>query len=90
MSPVETIAELKKVAGFSEVYHTTSFRCFRHAKDGGVQEVTVEIYDAGPDVDEDLRYSCAAHSDDGKVASGNPGATIGVALATVHWWDLDK
>jgi len=43
----QVIGELKKYAGFSEIYHKTSFRCIRRAKNGETQEVAVDILDAG-------------------------------------------
>lgn len=87
MDPIDAIAEIKNVAGFYEVYHKTTFKCYRRAKDGDPQEVTVEILDAGPEVNK--RFHCKATSKDGKRASGNPGATIGDVLYTLHWQDLD-
>jgi len=35
------------------------------------------------------RFRREAKSDDGKDASGNPTERIGVALAVVHWYQLD-
>ncbi len=32
----------------------------------------MDILDAGPDVNKQLRYHCVAMSEDGKMASGNP------------------
>jgi hypothetical protein len=89
MDPVSLIPELLKVANFFEVYHKTAFKCYRNAKNGAVQEVLVEIQDAGPAAG-GSRYSCVATSEDGKVARGNPGPSIDVVLATVHWGELDE
>jgi hypothetical protein len=87
----EIIATLKDVGKLFEVNQLTKvFKCYRNDKQGGVQMVTVELYDAGPDSDPQLRYHCVAKTDTGKSASGNPGPSIAVVLATVHWWDLDK
>ena len=90
MSEAEIINHLKRVSGFFEVYHKTSFECYRKAKDGSEQEVLVEILDAGPDVDPQRRYQCVATTKDGKIATGNPAASIDVALSIVHWHDLDN
>lgn len=91
MSEAEIINHLKKVSGFLEVYHKTSFECSRKAKDGSEQEVLVEILDAGPDVEKpQLRYQCVATTKDGKIATGNPADSIDVALSIVHWHDLDN
>lgn len=86
---LEGLAGIQKFAGFFEVYHKVSFQCYRKAKDGRVQEVLVEIHDSGPDHSPN-RYHVVATSVDGRSASGNPGDSIDVALAFVHWWELDK
>ncbi len=90
MSEAEIINHLKRVSGFFEVYHKTSFECYRKAKDGSEQEVLVEILDAGSDVDPQRRYQCVATTKDGKIATGNPAASIDVVLSLVHWQDLDN
>lgn len=90
MSEAKIIKRLKELTGSSEVYHKTSFECYRKAKDGNAQEVLVEILDAGPDVDPQLRYQCIAKTKDGKTATGNPAASIDDVLSIVHWYDLDK
>ena len=89
MNEVEIMKRLKEVAGFFEIYHKTSFTGYRNTGSGKTQEVSVDILDAGPEAG-DSRYSCCATSDDGKTASGNPGASIDLVLATVHWYNLDK
>jgi len=86
---LDGLREIRKFAGFFEVYHRTSFQCYRNAKSGAVQEVTVEIFDAGPDHSPN-RYHVVATAADGKAASGNPGDSVNVALAFVHWWEFDK
>jgi hypothetical protein len=89
MTEENTINLLKNV-GFFEVYHITSFECYRKAKDGTTQEVVVEILDAGSDVNPELRYQCVARTKDGKMASGNPASSIDDVISTVHWYDLDR
>lgn len=88
MEYVEIIEKLKTKAGFFEVYHRDTFKCYRNKKSGGVQEVTIEVLDAGP-AQASSRYSVVATSKDNKGASGNPASTIEEALAFVHWWTLD-
>jgi hypothetical protein len=83
------IGRLKKVTGSYEVHHKTSFQCFRRAKDGSDQDVTVEIWDAGPDVNPNLRYTCVAKAVDGRSATGNPDFSIDAVLTHVHWSELD-
>jgi hypothetical protein len=80
---------LKKTNTFFETYHVTTLQCYRNTKAGGVQEVRVEILDAGPDYSGG-RYQVHATTKDGKAASGNSMADIEAALAVVHWGDLDK
>ena len=89
MTPENIIEKLKELDGVSEVYHIVStFKLYRTTKKGGTQKVTVEILDAGANVSE--RYHCWVTSDDGKTATGNPQSSIGYALMTTHWDDLDK
>ena len=70
-----------------EAHEVRTFRAYRNSKDGGVQEVTIEILDAGP-TKPDNRYRCVARAGD-KSASGNSAESISTVLAMVHWWDLD-
>ena len=85
MNPTEMIAELMTVGDFFKVHHKTSFRCWRNEG----QEVLVEIEDAGPSKP-DVRYSCVATTEDGKMATGNLGPTIEGVLVSLHWYELDK
>ena len=80
---------LLKIPGFFETYRKKTFTAARHRKDGGEEMVTIEVTDGGPSA-EDTRFSCVATSAGGKVCSGNSASTIEQALATVHWWELDK
>jgi len=89
MDTRKVLAELKKLAGFFEVYQKTTFSCVRHDKNGNTQEVDVDICDAGPDADPLLRYSCVARSQGEKMATGNPDSSICEALHGVHWHHLD-
>ncbi len=88
MNPIDAIVEIKQVAGFYEVYHKSVFLGYRTGKDGEPQRVTIEILDAGPEAP-GKRYHCKATSEDGRKATGNPGATVGEVLYTLHWQDLD-
>ena len=82
------IAYLNKLPRLFGAAHVTTVKCYRETADGRTQEVTVEILDVGPEV-EDGRYSCVARSDDGKAASGNPADRVEVVLSSVHWSDLN-
>jgi hypothetical protein len=81
-------AELEK-RNFFEVYEVTTYKGFREPQGGGVQEVTVEVWDRGPDFGE-LRFSVKATDDEERLATGNPGSTLENAIMNVHWFDLDK
>ncbi len=89
MNTGEVISELKKRANFFEVYHKTNFECIRTDKNGRTQTVEVSIFDAGPDVNPQLRYHCVAKTEDGKMATGNPESSIDMLLLHVHWNNLD-
>lgn len=89
MDSYRAINELRKHAGFFEVYEVTTFQAYRRTKAGGTQDVKIEILDAGPDADQE-RYMCIATSDDGKTAAGNSADSIDVAVAIVHWYKLDQ
>jgi hypothetical protein len=84
----EALARLKGL-GFLDAYHVTTFKAIHRKKSGGVQAVTVEIYDAGWTHDTATRYRCVARSDDGKVVAGNDAASITAALSLVNWDDLE-
>jgi hypothetical protein len=85
------LRKVKKLTASYEVHYlVASLKCYRRTASGQEQEVTVQIYDAGPDVNPSLRYSVMATSDDGKSATGNPDSTIEMALAHCHWNELDK
>ena len=91
MEVENTIATLKGLKGpkIFEVYHCTTFKGYRERRDGVNQELTIEIFDAGPDVGSGNRYSCAVTAANGKKAIGNAAESIDVALSIVHWGDLD-
>ena len=84
----DALAVLKETIGVFEIYQVSTFRMYRKPKGGGVQELTVEVWDAGPQ--EPSRYHVIATTEDGREASGNAGSTIQEAIAFVHWGDLDK
>lgn len=70
-----------------EAHEVRTFRAYRNSKNGGVQDVTIEILDAGPTKPAN-RYRCIARAGN-KSASGNSADSISTVLALVHWWDLD-
>jgi hypothetical protein len=46
----DVIAQLNRLPRTHSTLHVNMFKCFRETADGRSQEVTVEIYDGGPDV----------------------------------------
>jgi len=80
---------LKQNANVVELYQKTTFTGFSEDKNGIVQEVELDILNAGPNRPEH-RYRCIARSEDGKMATGNPESTIDMALLHVHWNNLDN
>lgn len=90
MTDQEIIEELAKIDGVFEVYQVVSrFQLHRNAKDGNVQEITVEVFDAGLTANEAMRYHVFARANDGRTATGNPDSSIEMALMHMHWEHLD-
>jgi len=85
----EIVTRLKQNANVVELYQKTTFTGFSEDKNGIVQEVELDILNAGPNRPEH-RYRCIARSEDGKMATGNPESTIDMALLHVHWNNLDN
>ncbi len=72
------------LTGLSDVCHVTTFKAYR-----GNDRITVEIEDYGDD-SAPRQYRCYARAEDGRYATGNPAESPAMAIATAHWWDLDK
>ena len=89
MNVADVMKQLKKDAGFYEIYHKTSFWGYRNKANEESQEVSVDILDRGSEVG-DQRYSCVATTSDGKMATGNNYPSVDLAISGVHWYDLDK
>jgi hypothetical protein len=88
MDDDEMLRKLTEVGGFAELYRITTFKGYRTNKRGQTYEVTVELYDRGPD--HQYRYHIVATDEFGHMATGNPDATINDAIAFTHWENLDK
>ncbi len=88
MNEEDIMKQLKKEAGFFEIYHKTSFWGYRRNAKGEDQTVAVDILDMGSGTG-DNRYSCVATTEDGKMATGNPASSIDVAISIVHWQEFD-
>jgi hypothetical protein len=89
MRDTDLFGSLRQVEGVVEVYQKTSFQCYRRGKAGRVQEVQVDILDAGADASSGSRYTCVAHAASGKATVGKPGPSVDAALATINWGSLD-
>ncbi len=88
MDDEQVIRDLKEDSGIFEVYRKHVFECVRDPGDGEIQTIDVTIFDAGEDVDPQLRYRCTAMTQDGKMATGNPADSVDMAIRIVHWQDL--
>jgi hypothetical protein len=91
-SPEYMLERLKRVPALrdSELFQVTTFHAHRTRKDGILQEVTIEILDAGESADPRYRFQCNARGDDGRSATGNPEATVDTVISVVHWAELDR
>lgn len=77
-----------QMSGVLQVQLKKEYLVQRKLENDDVQKVTVEILDAGPNVDPQRRFKCIARAADGRTAAGNSAKTIETALALVHWRDL--
>lgn len=79
---------LRKASGISDLSRVTQFAGSRDLPSGQTREVRIEVWDRGPG--SDARFHVEARDDDGRFATGNPSSDLSVAIATVHWFDLDS
>jgi hypothetical protein len=91
IDPQEVMNELvlSKLTGIYSASHRMKFRCERNRADGEGQSVDVELSELRAD-DNGPRFQASARTGDGKQAHGNIEGTIKMALAVVHWYELDK
>jgi hypothetical protein len=79
----DTIMHIEKELGMSETYRVTTFEGIRENADGRMQEITLEVLDAGKDA-ENQRYAVnvrfEGRRDD---IVGNPAPTLDEALSDV-------
>ncbi len=88
MNQQETIDFLYELNGIGEVYAVYTFQCTRQSKTGAIELVEIEIKDAG-DSGDLPRYMVSARNES-KSTSGNSSDDLHVAIAGVHWWELDE
>lgn len=84
----QILASLRKgmeTNGGAQVHH---YRFDRTTADGSLQEVHVEIHDAGA-TSPTNRFQVMAYGSDGATCSGNPEQELETAIALTHWFALD-
>lgn len=89
MAGLESLDILKTAAGAYEAYLRTEYIVYRKNREGVVQEVRIEVLDAGPAM-APIRFHVQAKADNGRTATGNPSESLEIALATLHWEELDR
>lgn len=87
---VEVIEALKKHGNVREIYEVTRFEGCRKVRGGETHSIAIEIMDAGPQADSQMRYVCQLKTHDGQTKSSNPEETIEMAISMAHWMDLDS
>jgi hypothetical protein len=90
MNKDQVISYINSISGFRDTTHKTSFTANRKARDGSDQEVHIDIFDSGTEVDPQSRYACEARTKDGRMATGNPASSVSDVLLTMHWHNLDQ
>ncbi len=77
----DTIRRIEKVLGMSETFQVSTFEGIRERADGSLQEITVEVLDAGKGAGA-RRYAINLRFEDGADGIvGNPAATLDEALS---------
>lgn len=84
LSAVET-----SVPGAHEIYRCHSLVGYRDRPEGGTEKFEVDILDAGPSRPH-LRYSVRVRTENGGFASGNPAESVELAVALVHFENIDR
>lgn len=85
----QLIGRLEELSGCFELSRVTTYKGFRHHKDGGVRDITIEVRDSGKPEDPQ-RWNVKATDKDGRMATGNGAKQLDEALLIVHWYDLDE
>lgn len=85
----DALQRIKKACNSDELYLVTTFKGDRLRPDGARVEITIEVRDAGPNSGA-LRFHVYATDEDGRVATGNPSASLIDAISTTHWANLDQ
>lgn len=88
MEQAEILRQLKAAGNFFDLSEVRTFQGYREDKSGGVQTVTIRIFDGGPDAT--IRYHIIAEDEQGRRGSGNNADQLDLTIALVHWGELDK
>ena len=83
MGTTDTISRIERELGMSETSQVTTFEGIRETADGSIQEITVELLDAGKGAGP-RRYAVSVRFEGGgDDIIGNPAATLDDALSDV-------
>jgi len=83
MGTTDTIRRIERELGMSETSQVTTFEGIRETADGSIQEITVELLDAGKGAGA-RRYAVSVRFEGGgDDIIGNPAATLDEALSDV-------
>ena len=83
MGTTDTIMHIEKELGMSETYRVTTFEGIRENADGRMQEITLEVLDAGKDAENDRYAVNVRFEGGGDDIVGNPAPTLNEALSDV-------
>jgi hypothetical protein len=81
MDTTDTIRRIEKALGMSETYQITTFQGIKEDADGGWQEITVDVLDAGEDAGDQRYVAVLAFEEDERVVEGRTAPTVDEALA---------
>ncbi|HKB41323.1 MAG TPA: hypothetical protein VKD72_33165 [Gemmataceae bacterium] len=86
----DILGRKQRLTGVCEMYHHLTFRLFRYTESGEVQDVMLEVSDAGPDPKHaQYRYRLAATADNGRRVVGSRCPSIDICVAIFRWHELD-
>jgi hypothetical protein len=89
MNNEDVLKRLQQASGCFELAHVTTYKGYRSDGTGQTSRVTIEVHDHGTAAG-DLRYLVVATDERGRVAAGNPDASLDLAIGMVHWDELRK
>lgn len=85
----QTLVDLARQSGVTDLSRVTTYKGYRPCgDDGGTKEVTIEVRERALR-DGAHKWFIYAYDEQGRVATGNPDATLRDAIRGVHWAELD-